>query len=207
MRAGEHKGGPVAARDAASQGHAARLIRRLDPAHLLQRQAGEDEVASGSQRPCKARREGHQRSRQNVREDQVVGAATCDARMAEARRHETADLRLHPVQRGIGNRHFHGLGIDIAGQRRAPGGLGGSNGENAGAAANVENVGRRAPLQDVILFDEYRGKGLENKEKSLAFRFRMQDTRMTLSDAQADAAMAAVAARLAASHGARLRSA
>ena len=64
-----------------------------------------------------------------------------------------------------------------------------------------------APLQDVILFDEYRGKGLENKEKSLAFRFRMQDTRMTLSDAQADAAMAAVAARLAASHGARLRSA
>ena len=64
-----------------------------------------------------------------------------------------------------------------------------------------------APLQDVILFDEYRGKGLENKEKSLAFRFRMQDTRMTLSDAQADAAMAAVVARLAASHGARLRSA
>jgi phenylalanyl-tRNA synthetase beta chain len=64
-----------------------------------------------------------------------------------------------------------------------------------------------AMLRNVKIFDEYRGKGLENKEKSLAFRFRMQDTRMTLSDAQADAAMAAVVARLAASHGARLRSA
>jgi len=52
----------------------------------------------------------------------------------------------------------------------------------------------------------YRGKGLENKEKSLAFRFRMQDTERTLSDDEADAAMAAIAAHLAASHGARLRS-
>jgi phenylalanyl-tRNA synthetase beta chain len=62
-------------------------------------------------------------------------------------------------------------------------------------------------LQNVSLFDEYRGKGLENKEKSLAFRFRMQDTERTLSDAEADAAMAAIASHLSASHGARLRSA
>jgi phenylalanyl-tRNA synthetase beta chain len=63
-----------------------------------------------------------------------------------------------------------------------------------------------AALQDVRLFDEYRGKGLENKEKSLAFRFWMQDTQRTLSDAEVDSAMKAVAARLADSHGARLRS-
>jgi phenylalanyl-tRNA synthetase beta chain len=66
---------------------------------------------------------------------------------------------------------------------------------------------RMAPVSQVVLFDEYRGKGLENKDKSLAFRFWLQDTERTLSDAQADAAMAAVIDRLALSHGARLRSA
>ncbi|HYF59240.1 MAG TPA: phenylalanine--tRNA ligase subunit beta, partial [Burkholderiaceae bacterium] len=61
-------------------------------------------------------------------------------------------------------------------------------------------------LQEVELFDEYRGKGLENKEKSLAFRVRMQDTRRTLADAEVDAAMKAIVDRLARTHGARLRS-
>lgn len=60
-------------------------------------------------------------------------------------------------------------------------------------------------LQSVRLFDEYRGKGLENKEKSLAFRFWMQDTQRTLSDAEVDAAMSAVLAGLSLSHGVRLR--
>jgi phenylalanyl-tRNA synthetase beta chain len=59
----------------------------------------------------------------------------------------------------------------------------------------------------VRLFDEYRGKGLENKEKSLAFRFWLQDTERTLSDAEADAAMRAVTELLAGRHRARLRSA
>jgi len=62
-----------------------------------------------------------------------------------------------------------------------------------------------AMLRNVKIFDEYRGKGLENKEKSLAFRFWLQDTQGTLSDAQADAAMKAVESRLAQSHQARLR--
>jgi phenylalanyl-tRNA synthetase beta chain len=62
------------------------------------------------------------------------------------------------------------------------------------------------PLRNVRLFDEYRGKGLENKEKSLAFRFWMQDTRRTLEDAEVDSAMRAVAARLGQTLGARLRS-
>ncbi|MGE0311474.1 MAG: phenylalanine--tRNA ligase subunit beta [Lautropia sp.] len=49
-----------------------------------------------------------------------------------------------------------------------------------------------ACVVNVKLFDEYRGKGLENKEKSLAFRFRMQDTERTLSDADVDAAMSSI---------------
>ena len=76
--------------------------------------------------------------------------------------------------------------------------------------AEVESLRQSDPrvsrLKNMALFDEYRGKGLENKEKSLAFRFWLQDTERTLSDAEADAAMTAVIERLALSHGARLRS-
>ena len=47
-------------------------------------------------------------------------------------------------------------------------------------------------VQAIVLFDEYRGKGLEADEKSLAFRFSLQDTQTTLQDDQVDAVMAAV---------------
>jgi phenylalanyl-tRNA synthetase beta chain len=39
-------------------------------------------------------------------------------------------------------------------------------------------------VKNITLFDEYRGKGLENKEKSLAIRLSMQDTHKTLNDAE-----------------------
>ncbi len=60
-------------------------------------------------------------------------------------------------------------------------------------------------LQVVVLFDEYRGKGLESDEKSLAFRFTLQDTQTTLQDDQVDAAMNAFVAAAGRHHGARLR--
>ncbi|MFZ6749550.1 phenylalanine--tRNA ligase subunit beta [Undibacterium sp. Ren11W] len=47
-------------------------------------------------------------------------------------------------------------------------------------------------VQAIVLFDEYRGKGLESDEKSLAFRFSLQDTQSTLQDDKIDAAMAAL---------------
>jgi phenylalanyl-tRNA synthetase beta chain len=69
---------------------------------------------------------------------------------------------------------------------------------------------REAPLgravQNVKLFDEYRGKGLENKEKSLAFRFWMQDTQKTLSDTEVAEVLAVVVDRVRRTLGARLRS-
>jgi phenylalanyl-tRNA synthetase beta chain len=68
---------------------------------------------------------------------------------------------------------------------------------------------RREPalgiVQDVRLFDEYRGKGLENKEKSLAFRVWMQDTERTLNDAEVAQAMARLVGRAEAEFKARLR--
>jgi len=76
-------------------------------------------------------------------------------------------------------------------------------------AAEIEQARREeaaaACVKHVRLFDEYRGKGLENKEKSLAFRIWMQDTRRTLSDAEAASAVEAIVARLADRFGARLR--
>ncbi|WP_137174284.1 phenylalanine--tRNA ligase subunit beta [Massilia sp. HP4] len=60
-------------------------------------------------------------------------------------------------------------------------------------------------VQAVVLFDEYRGKGLETDEKSLAFRFSLQDTQSTLQDEAVDAIMAAVLDSAATKLSARLR--
>ncbi|MFJ9533255.1 phenylalanine--tRNA ligase subunit beta [Herbaspirillum sp. NPDC101396] len=60
-------------------------------------------------------------------------------------------------------------------------------------------------IQAIVLFDEYQGKGLENDEKSLAFRFTLQDTQNTLQDDTVDAAMAAIVAAATGKLAARLR--
>jgi phenylalanyl-tRNA synthetase beta chain len=60
-------------------------------------------------------------------------------------------------------------------------------------------------VQAVVLFDEYRGKGLEQDEKSLAFRFGLQDTQSTLQDDAVEAIMAALARAAQQQHGARMR--
>lgn len=60
-------------------------------------------------------------------------------------------------------------------------------------------------MQAVVLFDDYRGKGLETDEKSLAFRFTLQDTQGTLQDEAVEAAMNVFAEAAKNKHGARLR--
>ncbi|MEC5163897.1 MULTISPECIES: phenylalanine--tRNA ligase subunit beta [unclassified Janthinobacterium] len=61
-------------------------------------------------------------------------------------------------------------------------------------------------VQAIVLFDEYRGKGLESDEKSLAFRFSLQDTQNTLQDDVVDAVMTALTAAAVQQHNAKLRS-
>jgi len=61
-------------------------------------------------------------------------------------------------------------------------------------------------VQAIVLFDEYRGKGLESDQKSLAFRFSLQDTQNTLQDDVVDAVMTAMAAAAKRTHNATLRS-
>jgi phenylalanyl-tRNA synthetase beta chain len=61
-------------------------------------------------------------------------------------------------------------------------------------------------MQAIVLFDEYRGKGLENNEKSLAFRITLQDTQSTLHDDTVNAAIAAFTSAVNKKHGGKLRS-
>jgi phenylalanyl-tRNA synthetase beta chain len=79
--------------------------------------------------------------------------------------------------------------------------------ETLPAGALLEEMGRFRPsgVQEIRLFDYYRGKGVERGKKSLAFRVVMQDTARTLTDAEADAAMAQLTELLAAKFGAKLR--
>jgi len=60
-------------------------------------------------------------------------------------------------------------------------------------------------VQAIVLFDEYRGKGLEEDEKSLAFRFSLQDTQTTLQDTVVDALMTAMTTAACEKHDATMR--
>jgi len=65
--------------------------------------------------------------------------------------------------------------------------------------------GRPAVVQDLWLFDLYRGKGVDAGKKSLAFRVVMQDTSKTLTDVETEAAMAQLLQLVAQRVGAKLR--
>ena len=60
-------------------------------------------------------------------------------------------------------------------------------------------------LSDVALFDVYRGKGIAEGKKSLAFLVLMQDTQKTLTDVEADEVMAKLLDAIAKKHHAELR--
>lgn len=62
----------------------------------------------------------------------------------------------------------------------------------AGAVLAHLMAHRPSIVNDVVLFDLYRGKGIAAGEKSLAFRVLLQDTQKTLTDAEVDAAVQAL---------------
>ena len=76
----------------------------------------------------------------------------------------------------------------------------------ARALLDVLSEARPGLVQDVRLFDLYRGEGVRKGKKSLAFRVVMQDTGKTLTDAEVDAAMADLEQLLTARFGAQRRS-
>jgi phenylalanyl-tRNA synthetase beta chain len=75
----------------------------------------------------------------------------------------------------------------------------------AGAMLERLREGLPAIVENVEVFDVYRGKGVENGKRSLAFRVLMQDTRRTLTDADADVVVATALSLLEQSFGAKLR--
>ena len=79
--------------------------------------------------------------------------------------------------------------------------------EAVSAAAVRDCIARHAPevLQEVILFDGYRGKGVESGRRSIAFGLIFQDSSRTLADQDMDAILAGVVAGLEQELGATLR--
>jgi phenylalanyl-tRNA synthetase beta chain len=78
-------------------------------------------------------------------------------------------------------------------------------GVSAQALLDALSGARPGLVQEVRLFDLYRGEGVRKGKKSLAFRVVMQDTGKTLTDAEVDAAMADLDELLTARFGAQRR--
>ena len=70
--------------------------------------------------------------------------------------------------------------------------------EGTPAGAILEAVRKTAPkvIREVEVFDQYRGKGVEPGQKSLALRIVMQDTDRTLTDSEVEAVMVSVRDRI-----------
>jgi phenylalanyl-tRNA synthetase beta chain len=64
------------------------------------------------------------------------------------------------------------------------------DGVPAGAMVEALRAALPGSVESVEAFDLYRGKGIENGRKSLAFRVLLQDTQKTLTDAEVDETMA-----------------
>ncbi len=73
------------------------------------------------------------------------------------------------------------------------------------ALLDALEAGKPAIVRSVRLFDLYHGKNLPVGRKSLAFRIVMQDTEKTLTDAEADSAIARMVGLLGSGFGATLR--
>ena len=73
------------------------------------------------------------------------------------------------------------------------------------ALLEAMNRVRPSTVQDIGLFDLYRGKGVLEGQKSLAFRVVIQDTGRTLTDQEADAIKAGLLQVLTAQFGVKLR--
>lgn len=69
----------------------------------------------------------------------------------------------------------------------------------------VESDANLGVVRDIRLFDVWRDKSAGNEEKSLAFRFWLQNPHATLDDATVDACMAVLLQALVKDHGARQR--
>src|SRR5262249_38993734 len=76
------------------------------------------------------------------------------------------------------------------------------------SSATVRNVARDAAgewLRDTVVFDVYRGSGVDSRRKSIGLGLILQDVSRTLTDADADQTMQNVMLRLERELGAKIR--
>jgi phenylalanyl-tRNA synthetase beta chain len=66
----------------------------------------------------------------------------------------------------------------------------------AGALLAAVRKGLPAFVRELEVFDEYRGKGVEPGQKSLALRIVMQDTDRTLTDSEVEDVVASIREQL-----------
>jgi phenylalanyl-tRNA synthetase beta chain len=78
-------------------------------------------------------------------------------------------------------------------------------GVSAGDIINCVNSEKEADLKDVVIFDLYRGKGVDEGHKSIALSLSFQNEQQTLTDSEIDAILDKVLARLGNSLNAKLR--
>ena len=75
----------------------------------------------------------------------------------------------------------------------------------AGKVAEVLRMSAPVLIEDVVLFDVYRGKPIAEGKKSLAFRIAYRDAEATLTDAKVDALHQAALKQASDTFGAELR--
>ncbi len=80
--------------------------------------------------------------------------------------------------------------------------------ENVSVEQIIESVRENAGdiLQNVVIFDVYRGEGIDSRQKSVALGLILQDTSRTLTDADVDSTVSSVTEQLGRSLGATIRS-
>ena len=79
--------------------------------------------------------------------------------------------------------------------------------ENISVDDVIESVRESAGdiLENVVIFDVYRGKGIDSRRKSIALGLILQDTSRTLTDVDADEAVSSVTEHLGRALGATIR--
>jgi phenylalanyl-tRNA synthetase beta chain len=76
---------------------------------------------------------------------------------------------------------------------------------SSAALKNAARIGAGSLLQAVIVFDVYRGTGVDSRRKSIGLGLILQDVSRTLTDADADETMRSVTLRLEREFGATIR--
>ena len=110
-------------------------------------QPGEHGDALGRQMPGEIARHPFQRPRQDIAEHEIEWAAGGHRRRPVAVGDDDANQMPHAVQPSVGARHRDGARIDVARQHRHPPQLRRRDGENAGAATEVERPPDRPSAQ------------------------------------------------------------